>query len=212
MLVRLLLCCVVLVSWVMFFWLCESRLKGTPREIWYRDESPRQKWPTASVLQSFNGNTGPIHLARHSQEVQMNKRANKQPLSRLWAALTTGSWNFPIISWPPKRSVEERIAMTYIPPFPRDPPCCFGCRWEIPSNYSAFIYFALPNPLLHETCWPPSYSLTLNKFCEIVWRNFEKVVSGAPKLLNTFVTTFSGMDRVWSAVFALSTPSCAPNT
>ena len=96
MLVSPLLCCVVLVSWVMFFWLCESWLKGTPREIWYRDEFPQQKWPTASVPQSFNGNTGPIHLARHSQEVQMNKRANKQPLSRLWAraALTTRSWNF----------------------------------------------------------------------------------------------------------------------
>ena len=189
-------------------------------------KAPRVKSDTETSFLSRNGQRhpfhnlsmetqAPIHLARHSQEVQMNKRANKQPLSRLWAraALTTRSWNCP-----PKeklhRSVEERIAVTHIPPFPREPPCCFA--WEIPSNYSAFIYFALPSTqptVKHETCWPPSYSLTLNKFCEIVWRNFEKVVSGAPKLLNTLnTTTLSGMDRVWSAVFASSTPSCAPQT
>ena len=169
MLVSPLLCCVVLVSWVMFFWLCESWLKGTPREIWYRDESPRQKWPTASVLQSFNGNTGPIHLARHSQEVQMNKRANKQPLSRLWApaALTTRSRNFPIISWPPKRSVEERIAMTYIPPFPRD---CkrASCSLETPSNYSAFIY--LPSS-------PPALLLTTH----LLFSNFKQILRNSLK-------------------------------
>lgn len=155
----------------MFFWLCESWLKGTPREIWYRDESPRQKWPTASVLQSFNGNTGPIHLARHSQEVQMNKRANKQPLSQLWAALTTRSRNCPIISWPPKRSVEERIAVTYIPPFPRDPPCCFGCRWEIPSNYSAFIYFA------------PPPTVTRDMLTTLLFSNFKQILRNSLKKL-----------------------------
>jgi len=76
------------------------------------------------------------------------KQAAAEPTLSQSSIKRTRSWNCPI----PKRNCIEVLKngsplVTYIPPFPREP-CSFPVR-EIPSNYSAFIYFALPPHVDH---------------------------------------------------------------
>jgi len=87
------------------------------------ERQPRVKSDTETSSLSRNGQRHPfynlsmetqqarasIHLARHSQEVQMNKQNNQSLPSQLEPAAltTTRSWTCPIISWPHSREASK---------------------------------------------------------------------------------------------------------
>lgn len=115
MLVRLLLCCVVLVSWVIFFWLCESWLKGNPA--WNLIQRPVPSAEMANGIRSTifqwkHSKQGPLFIWPdiHRKFKWISKTTKQQSLpSQLEPAAltTTRSWTCPIISWPHSREASK---------------------------------------------------------------------------------------------------------